>query len=1283
MKKLLLHILLAVLLLAAPLSAQEKPGLPITPDDPVQSSWFLFKGEWLPDVDSTKIGPDNFKTLQNMRYTNEGIESIKGYSKINTTTPAAVMYSGFHFKKDSPVAETHVLVNADGNVYQNKTAIPSAGNFEPTALHTDAAGAGLPRFSNAPYGHVAYTNGKETMIWAGDEMPVAAFITSTAAVTANPTNPKDYTAEVNNNLQTQNNVAVIGGGLDSYTMLLMHMDEADGGTAFDDATGVHNPANNGNAQCDTDQAKFGISSGLFDGTGDYVSVAEADPADWNYAAGTLTLDFWVQFNSLTGQHCLYSQPAALSHVVLFYDNTAQKLIFSVLSAGVRIVYEEASWSPSASTWYHVAVIRGWGGVADDWAFTVDGTAIHTFTNAGTLPDIAASVQIGLNGTTVGFIDSGNTGRGIEGVNGAAVSAAQYKFANGSFSFNGANQQLQIVDHADFNFGSGEFTAEAFVRLNSLPAGGAYMNIMGQGQAAANQFSWQFYIYNNGGTYELRFGYSTNGVAITVVSRALAALNINTWYHFSVNRTGNNLRFWADGTQVGADADLTGVTLHNSTGYLMIGAYFAASFLNGFIDELRLSSTARYTVAFTPTTTPFTSDSNTKLLLRGDYIGLNGWLDEYRVSKGVARWTADFTAPVRPYSTAARTWLVGSPRQVQGVKYYVSHANAVASTLSASEWQGYSWGSLSITDGTDTGGISMSKTGSATWTNTGLAKLKFIDNRLLYWYQFSIDAGEADIYRATLDAPWQNLVDIWDGVYRQPIQFQAYKSAKYQDYTLEVNEPDPTYYGDLGGLTNAEHLILMFDDRTTALIWRMVASKENTTAATATIYYWDGVGWYSVGQITDTTLDSATGTKSLGQSGHISWNPPNDEVEFRKTSFGTPGYAYKIVWSATLTAGNAQVNTVYGIPVQKNIRPYAFPAIFKDRLLLCGYTEGGEGNRCDYSMTHSAQVFNGAETSNDGLQSLYFGGSEDLKAGAQLYNRMGSNIFIFFLALKDHETYVLTGDGPEDFKIYPVSLNIGCPAPYSLVTAEMGFEIAKDVERHAAIWLSYTGPVIFDGAVIYQIPGIRSYFDPAHDNYVGASAIQNAFAWFDNEHKEYNLRVSTYWFVYDMARKRWYEKNTGAAVLPSCALVTKSTDGNQYNYAGTSTGYILRLENGYSWSGTNINHVIESGDFWPSNSPWDIALINRFKYMGVKDTDAGNITITHYLDGATSGPTTIDTIARASGTGRFFRDNSSQNLLGWSHRFRFAAASQDAAGTTDRRWKPLGWGYQWTKQRDDR
>ena len=59
------------------------------------------------------------------------------------------------------------------------------------------------------------------------------------------------------------------------------------------------------AQIDTAQSKFGGASGLFDGTGDYLS--SADSADWAFGSGDFTIDFWLRFATVTAQAAFLSQ----------------------------------------------------------------------------------------------------------------------------------------------------------------------------------------------------------------------------------------------------------------------------------------------------------------------------------------------------------------------------------------------------------------------------------------------------------------------------------------------------------------------------------------------------------------------------------------------------------------------------------------------------------------------------------------------------------------------------------------------------------------------------------------------------------------------------------------------------------------------------------------------------------------------------------------------------------------------------------------------------------------
>ena len=77
---------------------------------------------------------------------------------------------------------------------------------------------------------------------------------------------------------------------DSYTKSLLHMEGVDTSTTFTDEDGkVWTPA--GNAQLDTADKPWGASSGLFDGTGDYINTP--DHADF-VLTGNWTFDFWLK-----------------------------------------------------------------------------------------------------------------------------------------------------------------------------------------------------------------------------------------------------------------------------------------------------------------------------------------------------------------------------------------------------------------------------------------------------------------------------------------------------------------------------------------------------------------------------------------------------------------------------------------------------------------------------------------------------------------------------------------------------------------------------------------------------------------------------------------------------------------------------------------------------------------------------------------------------------------------------------------------------------------------------
>lgn len=141
--------------------------------------------------------------------------------------------------------------------------------------------------------------------------------------------------------------------LDAYTKSLMHFNAADGSVVMTDEAGKTWVVS-GNAQIDTAQYKFGGSSLLLDGSGDFLRGDGS--ADFAFGTGDFTIDFWVRFASLADVSVIYDcRPNATQGLngVIYYNNSSQKLCYFFDGAD-KIV---GSTNITANTWHHVALAR--------------------------------------------------------------------------------------------------------------------------------------------------------------------------------------------------------------------------------------------------------------------------------------------------------------------------------------------------------------------------------------------------------------------------------------------------------------------------------------------------------------------------------------------------------------------------------------------------------------------------------------------------------------------------------------------------------------------------------------------------------------------------------------------------------------------------------------------------------------------------------------------------------------------------------------------------------------
>lgn len=617
------------------------------------------------------------------------------------------------------------------------------------------------------------------------------------------------------------------------------------------------------------------------------------------------------------------------------------------------------------------------------------------------------------------------------------------------------------------------------------------------------------------------------------------------------------------------------------------------------------------------------------------IHANAYFDEVVVVTGAARWTANFTPPteeIASVSASTRRLLLMTTRPADAFKHYIKTANATASTMTGMVFTGSEFIEVgSLSDGTKPSTISLAQTGTVTFTSTdGTAKPMHFLGLYLYAYLFYISAGQATIYQTTARLPFQTMKDTWDGVSRTCVKAVFYDQSAdaFLDYTVDVNEPSYTsmVFGmPIGLMTTSDYILLGFTERLTALQIDMVQGSVNTNASIATVSYWNGTAWTAVSNSVNGTYPDAA-SKTFNRSGLISWEPPTKSAENPQFLQGVSGYFYKITVSAALSgtaATSIYIDLVYGVPAQLEVMPAKLVSRFANRAVLGGFITSGESNRMDYSASNAPTVWNGDETSNDGSQSLYFGGPGAIIAATEIFNRFNSEVYTFLLVFKNNATYMLSGDGPENFVIFDVSKNIGCPAPLTLCVAE----IFGESNRQAAFWLSADGPVVFDGAVINIIPGVENFFDPGRtSDCINHTYIEKAVGWYDSVEREANFvfphgsnTVNSKWLVFNLREKKWYE--VVPHKYPTCAFPVHDTTGRRYIYAGVSGGYLMRMNNGNTFDGASIAWSVKTGALAPFGS-FTASTMRRLRLIAGTLSESATVTGTVYNDSLASSLTPI-------------------------------------------------------------
>ena len=110
--------------------------------------------------------------------------------------------------------------------------------------------------------------------------------------------------------------------------------------------------------------------------------------------------------------------------------------------------------------------------------------------------------------------------------------------------------------------------------------------------------------NNSGGTALEFFASSNGSSWGIAeAKSMGSLSLNEWVHFAVVRSGSTWYLFKNGQQT--DTWSSGLALAAGSNNWALGIYNNGNWFQGYIDEYRISTIARWTTNFTPESGPYT------------------------------------------------------------------------------------------------------------------------------------------------------------------------------------------------------------------------------------------------------------------------------------------------------------------------------------------------------------------------------------------------------------------------------------------------------------------------------------------------------------------------------------------------------------------------------------------------------------------------------------------------------------------------------------------------------
>ena len=212
---------------------------------------------------------------------------------------------------------------------------------------------------------------------------------------------------------------------------------------------------------------------------------------------------------------------------------------------------------------------------------------------------------GTNGSTT-FIDSSSNNFTVTASGNAQIDTTVVKYGTGSMQFDGSGDYLTVpYNTTEFDWWVEDYTLEAWIYPTTLTGWystnanlGSIPTLIGNKSATAVTNYWSFGLTSTGAIRLFYF----NGVGQNTPS-STNTVSLNQWSHIAVVKDSNGYKYFVNGVGDSYNS-ISGTPRSNVPTGLTIGAY-NSSYLNGYVDDLRITKgVARYTSNFTPPTAAF-------------------------------------------------------------------------------------------------------------------------------------------------------------------------------------------------------------------------------------------------------------------------------------------------------------------------------------------------------------------------------------------------------------------------------------------------------------------------------------------------------------------------------------------------------------------------------------------------------------------------------------------------------------------------------------------------------